>query len=91
MVNYVIKNNLNDVKLCDLDIDEKDNWINCNLCKKWRKLPIDTYFEFKDNNIFICNQVQGLNCNIPEEKYTEYYVPMEIDDIPNISNLSISN
>ena len=68
---YVIKNNLNYVVCCDLDIPNEDNWLQCDNCNKWRKIPLDTYLLLKDNMVFYCEETGILNCNIPEEQYQE--------------------
>jgi DNA invertase Pin-like site-specific DNA recombinase len=72
---YVIKNNLNYVITSDLNIHqedtETDNWLQCDKCNKWRKLPLDKYYSLKDNMLFFCGETHILNCNIPEEVYHE--------------------
>lgn len=70
MIKYVVKNNLNNVEPCDLDIptEQLNYWLQCDSCNKWRKLSFDKYCNFKDEMIFICDNTGVLNCNIPEEQ-----------------------
>ncbi|SBS93761.1 CW-type zinc finger domain-containing protein, partial [Plasmodium malariae] len=53
----------------DLYIPEKDNWVQCDLCEKWRKLPSNTDMN-KLPKIWYCNlnnDTKYNSCDIEEE------------------------
>ena len=71
MVKRIFNSNLKNVKIYDFeDKDELDNWIQCNSCKKWRKVNKKYYDKF-ENNTFVCEDISCFNCNIPEEEYSD--------------------
>ena len=70
MIHRIINsNNLSDVKECDLNIQIKDNWIQCDYCGKWRKVTLEYFDKFNNNEFFECSDIPCMNCNIPEENY----------------------
>ena len=83
-LDYVIKNNMNNIKPNDLNITiqpDTDYWLQCDECNKWRKLPFDIFYELKDKMVFKCDDTRFLNCNIPEENYNN-----TIDNTTDIEN-----
>ncbi|SBT32420.1 CW-type zinc finger domain-containing protein [Plasmodium ovale wallikeri] len=56
----------------DLCIPEKDNWVQCDLCEKWRKLPSNIDMS-KLPKIWYCNlndDIKYNSCDIEEEVVT---------------------
>jgi DNA invertase Pin-like site-specific DNA recombinase len=89
MLEYVVFNNMDRVVPSELNIkNETDYWIQCDECDKWRKLPYNSFFELKDKMIFNCNDTRLLNCNIPEESYTNS-IENTIDIENGIDNLTL--
>ena len=63
---------------------EIDNWLSCDKCNKWRKLPHSTTFIKLDNlnenhyeKGFKCDFIRGLNCQVPEEKWRCKYTTLK--------------
>ena len=84
MVHRLLKSNLSSVK--EYDISTYDNWIQCDDCKKWRKLN-DKYFDrYSKESSFLCTNIPCFNCNIPEEKY----YPDTIESLCQSLNMNVN-
>jgi len=54
-----------------------DNWVECEKCKKWRRLPQETSIDsFRAG--FHCEFIQGSNCSHPEENWKENYKTVKV-------------
>jgi len=69
MINRIVKSNLSNIEECNLTNQKNDDWIQCDICDKWRKIPTKLFSILSLKNNFSCEDVQCLNCNIPEEIY----------------------
>lgn len=48
---------------------EDEEWVGCDGCLKWRKVPIG--FQFDRNASFFCNMIEMLTCDMPEEEWDD--------------------
>lgn len=88
MINRIINNTdfskVNEYNF-ENDIKESfDNWIQCDICNKWRKMDMEYYLRNKTKEFFNCSDIPCLNCNIPEEFY-------EADTEDDIMDCEIKN
>lgn len=70
MIRTIMTGNLSNVKAYEFkDDDNLDNWLQCESCRKWRKVN-EKYYKKYYSKKFNCEYIPCLNCNIPEEKYS---------------------
>ena len=43
----------------------KEDWVMCEQCSKWRKVPVGTCFDLDE--AFVCSMLEGCNCDVKEE------------------------
>jgi hypothetical protein len=62
-----------------------DNWLKCDSCKKWRKIPKSMYYqvtplgklELYRKKPFKCNMIKGLSCNTIEENWRKKHTTVK--------------
>mmetsp|Transcript_55365 Transcript_55365/g.81387 ORF Transcript_55365/g.81387 Transcript_55365/m.81387 type:complete len:686 (-) Transcript_55365:79-2136(-) len=47
----------------------EDEWVGCDGCSKWRKVP--NGFQFDRNKSFFCSMIEPLSCETPEEHWDD--------------------
>jgi hypothetical protein len=47
----------------------KEDWVMCEQCSKWRKVPVGTCFDLDE--AFVCSMLEGCNCDVKEEGWVE--------------------
>jgi hypothetical protein len=62
------------------NLKKVDNWLKCDLCKKWRKVPFsNSSFNYLDKvesmrkGTFRCNMIKKLSCKLVEENWKKKY------------------
>jgi hypothetical protein len=48
---------------------EDEEWVGCDGCSKWRKVP--TGFQFDRSKSFFCSMIESLTCETPEEQWDD--------------------
>ncbi|CAD2100447.1 hypothetical protein YYG_03601 [Plasmodium vinckei petteri] len=74
----------------DLSIQENDNWVQCDKCEKWRKLPSNTDIS-KLTNTWYCSlngDTRYNSCDIEEEVVISPQYNLNNNNIPINNNLT---
>ncbi|SCM00942.1 zinc finger protein, putative [Plasmodium chabaudi chabaudi] len=77
----------------DLSIQENDNWVQCDKCEKWRKLPSNTDIS-KLTNTWYCSlngDTRYNSCDIEEEVVISSQYNLNNNNLTNLSNESYKN
>jgi hypothetical protein len=62
----------------DCKIDSNfHNWVQCDKCKKWRRMPDGSETEDYRNG-FLCNFISGVDCGKIEENWRKVYKTIKI-------------
>lgn len=56
-----------------------DKWLQCEKCKKWRKVDEENFIEYK--NDFSCDKLECFSCNLPEEEIEKEYTKIYNSEI----------
>ena len=48
---------------------EEDEWVGCDSCFQWRKVPSN--FRFHHNQNFFCHMIPSMTCAVPEDEWDE--------------------
>ena len=65
----------NNIKNNNNTSDDVCNWAQCenSFCQKWRKVPSNVDLDALSNrkNKFVCQHINGVSCNTPEDDWTD--------------------
>ena len=78
-------NDFKNVNECDLILSPKVNWLQCDICDKWRVVDFSTFCKFKTINNFFCYNLPYIKC---ENREVNYDADNEIEVTNNSNSLS---